>query len=162
MSLKTLEKTGKTPATRSDAPVGWLFDWHRDFDRMFEDFMGGLPSMFHRGMPMMTPSMNLAETEKTYEVTIDLPGMDEKDVEITLKDGVLMVKGEKKVEHEEKDKTFHVVERSFGAFSRAIRVPEAVEEDKIAARFEKGVLTISLPRAPEVAKEVRKIEVKGT
>ncbi len=162
MSFKTLEKTGKAPVARQDAPAGWLFDWHRDFDRMFDDFMGGLPTLFRRDMPVMTPTMNLAESEAAYEVTLDLPGLDEKEVEITLKDGLLVVKGEKKTEHEEKDKTFHLVERGYGAFSRVIRVPGTVEEENITARFDKGVLTITLPRTREAVKEARKIEVKGS
>lgn len=171
MTTKVTEKTGTIPVEtvrkpeRAAVPTlksDWLFDWPRDFDRMFDSFLGGLPLAFSRPtFPMveMTPRMDVSETDTAYEVTVELPGLDEKDITVTVKDGLLTVDGEKKVEHE--DKTHHLMERRYGRFSRSIRLPDGVNEDKIEAGFAKGVLTVTLPREPPAKKESKTIEVKG-
>jgi len=92
--------------------------------------------------------------------TAELPGVDEKDVDVTLADGVLTIRGEKKTERDEKDKNWPVVERSYGSFSRTISLPFDVDPAKVDAKFEKGVLRIHLPKPVEVAKKQQKIEIK--
>ena len=87
----------------------------------------------------------------------ELPGMEEKDVEVTLSEGVLTIRGEKKIDHEEKGKGFHMVERSYGSFSRSLELPAGIDPETIKATLEKGVLTVSIPKR---AADVKKVEVK--
>ena len=105
--------------------------------------------------------MDLVEHEKAFMLTAELPGLDEKDVEVKIANGVLTVKGEKSEDKEEKTRGFHMRERRFGAFERALRIPDMVEMDKIEATFKKGVLTVKMPKTAEAQKPVKKIAVKG-
>ena len=108
-----------------------------------------------------TPAMDVAETDKAYEITAELPGMSESDVEVVAANGVLTIKGEKKEEKEEKKKDYYLSERRYGSFERRMQIPEDVEADKIEAAFKKGVLTVTLPKKPEAQKPAKKIEVKA-
>jgi HSP20 family protein len=110
------------------------------------------------------PRVDVSESENEYEVTAELPGIDEKDVELTLADNVLTIRGEKKVEREEKDKdkNYYMSERSFGSFRRAVPLPAEVDEDRVEANFKNGVLTVHLPKSPQAQARTRRIEVKGT
>jgi len=107
------------------------------------------------------PAVDLVEKENAFELTAELPGLDEKNVEVKVANGVLTIKGEKQEDKEEKNKDFHMRERRFGSFERALRIPETVDADKIEASFKKGVLTVTLPKTAEAQKPVKKIEVKG-
>ena len=104
----------------------------------------------------------MKETEKELVVKADLPGIDEKDVQLTIQDGVLTMRGEKKSERKDDRENYHLVERSYGSFQRSIRLPDTIDEDKIAARFDKGVLTVTLPKRPELVKAEKKIEIKSS
>lgn len=106
------------------------------------------------------PSMDVKETDKEISIEAELPGLDEKDLSLTMQNGVLTIEGEKKLEHEEEKENYHVMERRYGGFHRSLRIPDTVNEDKIEARFDKGVLKVVLPKRPEVAAEHRKIEIK--
>jgi HSP20 family protein len=108
----------------------------------------------------IAPAVDVAEKEKEFEVTAELPGLDEKNVEVKLANGTLIIKGEKKEEKEEREKDYHLSERRYGSFVRSFRVPEGVEADKIEANFAKGVLTIKLPKTAEAQAE-KKIPVKA-
>jgi HSP20 family protein len=107
------------------------------------------------------PSVDVTESEKEIEITAELPGLEEKDVQINVSDGLLTIKGEKKSEKEEKDKNknYRLVERSYGSFSRTLELPAGVDPDAIKATIDKGVLTVIVPK-PAPA-ETRKIEVKA-
>jgi HSP20 family protein len=94
-------------------------------------------------------------------VTAELPGMDEKSIEVKVAGGALTIKGEKQEEKEEKKKDYYLHERRFGSFERAFRIPEGVDADKIEASFKKGVLTVSLPKTAEAQKAEKKITVKA-
>jgi HSP20 family protein len=107
------------------------------------------------------PSMDEREDDKGYHVKVDLPGMDQKDVEVTLADGMLTIKGEKKMEEEEKGKEFYRKERAFGSFRRTLALPVEVDEAKVYASFKNGVLTIDLPKSAEARKKVKQIPVEG-
>jgi len=111
---------------------------------------------------MTSPKVDIAESKDAIEVTAELPGVDEKDLDVTLADGMLTVRGEKKSARDEqdKDKNWHVVERSYGSFSRAIPLPFDPDLTKVEAKFDKGVLHIHLPKPAEVAKKQQKIEIK--
>ena len=106
-------------------------------------------------------AVDFAETDKDFEVTADVPGMEEKDIEIKLANGVLTIKGEKSEESQERKKDFYVNERSYGSFMRSMQVPEGVDMDKIEATLDKGVLTVRLPKSVEAQKAEKKIEVKA-
>jgi HSP20 family protein len=102
--------------------------------------------------------MDVTETDKEIEVTAELPGLEEKDVQINLADNLLTIRGEKKAEKEQKDKNYRLVERSYGSFERMLELPEGVSPDAIKANIAKGVLKVTIPKpAPAQAK---KIEVK--
>jgi HSP20 family protein len=137
----------------------------RDMDRLFADFWRDEGRMFN--MPEMFASRHLMprvdehEDEKGFHVEIELPGMDQKDVDITLADGMLTIRGEKKQEEEVKDKDFYRKERSFGSFRRVLPLPGDVDESKIKASFEKGVLMIDLPKSAEAQKKVKHITIKA-
>ena len=138
-----------------------------EMDRLFDSFLGGLPSLttFRQGLPsaqVMTPALDVKENEKEIVVKADLPGMDDKDIHLTIHNGILSLRGEKKSEHAEERDNYHVMERSYGSFQRSIRLPETIDEDKAEARFDKGVLTITLPKRPEMVSAQKKIEIKGT
>ena len=94
-------------------------------------------------------------------MTAELPGLDEKNIEVNVANGVLTVKGQKEEDEVEKKEDFHLRERRFGSFSRSVRVPDTVDADKIDASFKNGVLKVTLPKKPEAQKPVKKIEVKG-
>lgn len=107
----------------------------------------------------MVPSIDVRETDKELVVEAELPGMDEKDVSVTLSNGVLTLKGEKKSEREEKKDNYHVSERSYGSFQRSFELGDAVDPDKVQASFEKGVLKVTLAKRPETAKAAKQIPI---
>lgn len=107
------------------------------------------------------PAVDIVEKDNAYEITAELPGMEEKNIEVKLVNGDLTIKGEKQEEKEEKEKDYYLHERQFGSFERRFRVPDTVNADKIEASFKKGVLTVSLPKKAEAQKPAKKIEVKA-
>ena len=143
---------------RDDDPFGSLF---REVQKTFDDFSRRSP-LAGLGSDMLAPRIDIAESKDAIDLTAELPGVDEKNVDVTLADGVLTIRGEKKAERDEKDKdkNWHVVERSYGSFSRTIPLPFDPDSAKVEAKFEKGVLHIHLPKPAEVAKKQQKIEVK--
>jgi HSP20 family protein len=143
---------------RGDDPFGSLF---REVQKTFEDFSQRSP--FARfSSDTLSPKIDIAESKGAVDVTAELPGVDEKDLDVTLANGVLTIRGEKKTERDEqdKDKNWHLVERSYGSFSRAIPLPFDPDPAKVEAKFDKGVLHIHLPKPAEVAQKQQKIEIK--
>ena len=150
MKLRTLMTPGgRVPAAHNDNPFTAL---RQEIDRLFHEVTTGM------GMAEVMPHMDVAETEANITVTAELPGMEEKDVEVTLADNVLTIRGEKKVEREEKGETRHVMERATGMFARTIEMPAGMDPAAVKATMDKGVLTVTLPK-PAAAAEPRKIEV---
>lgn len=170
------------PAATAAATTAVTDSWQalrNEMDRVFDQFTEGfgMPSfgmpafrrMFDLAPTWSTPSvMNFAvpavdvtEDEKTYTVAAELPGMEEKDVEVTVTGDMLTIKGEKRAEKEEKEKNYYVSERSYGEFRRTFVLPEGIDREKIAATFAKGVLTVTMPKTVEAQKEQKKIEVKA-
>jgi HSP20 family protein len=143
---------------RGDDPFGSLF---REVQKTFEDFSQRTPFAQFRS-DTLSPNIDVAESKDAIEVTAELPGVDEKDLDVTLANEVLTIRGEKRTERDEedKDKNWHVVERSFGSFTRAIPLPFEPDATKVEAKFDKGVLRIRLPKPGEVAKKQQKIEIK--
>lgn len=169
---KLLVKTEKsTPAPRPEwAPFDSL---RREIDRLFEEFRTfgwrwpTARSIFDFEMPRLrsewavAPAMDLVEKEKEYEISAELPGIDEKNVEIKVTNRTLTIKGEKKEEKEEKQKDYYLSERRYGSFQRSFALPESIDTDKIEATFTKGVLTVKLPKTAEAQKAEKKITVKA-
>ncbi|MBF0343802.1 MAG: Hsp20/alpha crystallin family protein [Nitrospirae bacterium] len=106
------------------------------------------------------PSVNITESDKEIKVSAELPGMDEKDIDVSITQDSLTIKGEKKEEKQEEATGYYHVERSYGAFSRTIPLPCELDHNKIEASFKKGVLVITLPKTAEACKEKRKITIK--
>jgi HSP20 family protein len=129
----------------------------QEMDKIFERFGSGfeLAPFEGKAIAEWSPKVNVSETEKEVLVTAELPGIEEKDVEVTLDNGVLAIKGEKKAEKEEKNKNYHRIERSYGSFVRSIALPHEVEEEKVEATFKNGVLTVKLPKTPAGGQEDR-------
>jgi len=156
----------KTEITKS-SDVGRprdVFSAMRDeMDRVFERFEHGwprLPTLFRREGSMTVPDLDIRESANAIVVEAELPGVDEKDVTVSLANGVLTIRGEKKQETEEKGENYHVTERSFGSFERAIRLPDTIDESKVEAKFEKGVLKVTAGKKLEAVKAERKIEIR--
>jgi len=127
-----------------------LFDFESEWPKWMTEMLGPETGMFGRDGRFL-PEANIAETDKAVEVTVELPGLKPEEVKVELRDGTLWITGEKKEEKEEQGKTFHRVERRTGSFRRGFALPAEVEEDKVEAKFEGGVLHITLPKAEKVA-----------
>jgi HSP20 family protein len=135
-----------------------------EMDRVFDSFLGRgfgrfpeLPRV--RWATGAQPSIDVRETPTEFVVEAELPGMDEKDVNVTLNNGVLTLKGEKKSEREEKKDNYHMMERSYGSFRRTLQLGDMVDADKVKADFDKGVLKVTLPKRPEAVKAEKRIPI---
>jgi HSP20 family protein len=135
-----------------------LVDFDVDFPKWMMEVLGPEVTTFGRDGKFL-PEANLAETEKSVEVTVELPGMKPEEVKVEIKGEQLWITGEKKEEKEEKGKTFHRMERRTGMFRRIFTLPVEVVDEKVEAKFAEGVLKITLPKAEKVAP--KQIEVKG-
>jgi len=131
----------------------------REVDRLFTDFTRGFPVFGNGKTDMLQPRMDVTETDKVIEITAELPGLEEKDVQINISDNLLMIRGEKNAEKEEKDKNYRLVERSYGSFERTLELPPGTNADAIQANIAKGVLKVTVPK-PAPA-QVKKIDVKA-
>ena len=142
----------------------------RKVDRLFEDFGRSFPPFgFGRRFELsplwsasadLSPAVDVVDKGTNWQITAELPGLDEKNVEVAVADDILTIKGEKKEDKEEKRKGYYRSERSFGTFQRSFELPESVDQTKITASFQKGLLTLTLPKKPESHRLEKKIEVK--
>jgi HSP20 family protein len=166
--VKQEAASGAPPPTPTWPGFGAL---RREIDRLFEDFdlssrlplRRGWPEfepLWRGGMSAAAPAVDLLEKDNEYELTAELPGMDEKDIEIRVSDRKLTIRGEKQEQKEEKRKDLFLSERRYGSFERTFRLPEGVDADKIAATMRNGLLTVTLPKSAEAQKPETKIEVK--
>lgn len=176
VAVKTEEKAKGTQVAKAEP-------WHpfetlrREIDRVFDDFGRGfgwplgrwpfarsifdLEPLWRQELSFgPAPAVDIVEREKEYEIEAEIPGMDEKNLEVSLANGVLTIKGEKKEETEEKRKNYYLSERRYGSFQRCFQVPDGVDGDKIEATFSKGVLKVKLPKTAEAQKKEKKISVK--
>jgi HSP20 family protein len=162
MDLKNLIPFGKKniPAKREEEHP--FMGLQREMNKLFDDFFnswGELRPLDH-ALDDFSPRIDLVEDEKNVTISAELPGMNEKDIDVSLVREALIIKGEKKQEKEERKDHYFYSERSYGSFSRTIPLPPEVDSDKIQAEFRKGILTITLPKTA-TAKETRKIAVKA-
>lgn len=168
-----------TAESKTEAPSAVMQMWRpfeglrREVDRLFDDF-GMSPFRLPFRRPafdiepfwspdswVAVPAVDLIERDNAYEVHVDLPGLEQKNIEVNVAGGVLTIKGEKEESKEEKKEDFHMRERRFGSFERALRIPDGVDADKVEAACKNGVLTVTLPKSAETPNPVRKIAVKG-
>jgi HSP20 family protein len=171
-------ETSVPAKTEGEASAGGLAEWprfgvlRREIDRLFEDFDLGsrmpfrrtlrdMEPFWRRDMTWAAPAVDMVERDNEYELTAELPGMDEKDIELKVGNGMLTIKGEKQEQKEEKKKDFFLSERRYGSFHRSFRLPEGIDVTKIEATAKKGILTVKLPKTPEAQKPEKKIEVKA-
>ena len=173
MDVKKTE--GQTPATQGEGRPSTLtspfLNLRDDLDRMFDNFFLSpfgrrfldIDPFRRRGMLAsdVTPRMDVKETEEAIEVSAELPGVAEADIDVSVSEGTVTIRGEKKHEMEESKGDYHLSERSYGSFTRSFRMPDNVDEDRIAASFERGVLTLTLPKKEKTSPQRKKIEVKG-
>jgi HSP20 family protein len=167
-------KTEGSPVTQPTKASDWQpFEVLRNqVDRLFHDFQTGfLQAPFFRPFPDIesfwrrdlgfdvTPAIDVIEKDKAFEVTAELPGLDAKDIDIQLANGMLTIKGEKQEEKEEKTKDRYVSERRYGSFRRTLQVPGGVDAEKIEASYKSGVLTVTLPKSSEAQKKEKTIPV---
>ncbi len=162
-------KSSITPAVGGEM---WrpLHTLRSEIDQIFEDFGNGFwnrpfrsLARLERDLPksISAPAVDVAESDKAYEITVELPGLDEKNIDIKLANGGLTIKGEKREETEEKKKDYYVSERRYGSFERYFTVPDGVNADKIEATFKNGVLKVTLPKTEEAQKPAKTINVKA-
>jgi HSP20 family protein len=174
MAQSDKDNESKAPAKREEAATP--FDMlRREIDRVFEDVRGGTFRWpFRRpGMDLevawpraegwqIAPAMDLIEKDRAFEITAELPGLDESNVEVKVANNTLTIRGEKREEKEEqdKDKQVFLSERRYGSFQRSFRIPVGVDVGAIAAAFSKGVLTVTLPKSAEARQDEKKIEIR--
>jgi HSP20 family protein len=154
MNLKSLIPIGRDRSVASP-----FMSLQHEIDRLFEDFSRGFPTIAGNGATALMPSMDVTETDKEIEITAELPGLEEKDVQINIADNILTIRGEKKAEKEQKDKNYRLVERSYGSFERTLELPEGVNVDDIKANISKGLLKVTVPKPAST--QAKKIEVKS-
>lgn len=147
-------------AAKPDGPIGWLRD---EIDRLFEDFSFTRPSrsVFQWPSPgrSTAPALELVEKDRGYCLTIELPGIEQKDVSIELVDGIISVSGEKHSESEQNDNGFLISERDYGAFCRQVSLPSDVDPDTIKANMKDGILKIEMKQSKDAADRTRKIAI---
>jgi HSP20 family protein len=144
----------------------------REVDRLFNLFQHGqwsfpftrdvfeMEPLWRTGFSWATrPAVDVRDRETLYELTAELPGLSEGDVKLSLSDGVLTIRGEKREDRNEEDRGYYLSERRFGSFQRALRLPEDIDPDKIEAKFKNGVLTVKMPKVPESAAKTKRIEI---
>jgi len=167
LPIKGEEKSTQAPLNE------WrpLENLRREIERVFEDFdwrnplrRGALDldPLWRRELSWaQTPAVDVAETDKAYEISAELPGLDEKNVEVKIANGTLTIRGEKKEEKEEKRKDYFLSERRYGSFERRFQIPPGVDAAKIDAAFKNGVLTVTLPKTAEAKATEKTIAVKA-
>jgi HSP20 family protein len=161
MALKDLVTFGKkdVPVRRESDHPFVLF--RKEFDDLFDTFFRSFDMQpFEGRIGAFSPKVDVTENEKEFNISAELPGMDDKDIDVSLQNDMLTIRGEKKEEKEDKGKDYYRMERSYGYFSRTIPLPVEVETDKVDAKFKKGVLTITLPKTAKAVAETKKISVK--
>ena len=139
---------------------------HRQMNRLFDDVFRGATGQMPSGQEqggeggMLMPQMDVSETDRELTICAELPGVSEKDIDIRLEDDVLVIQAEKKFERKDEQENYHFMERSYGTFQRALRLPGPIDPDQVQARFENGVLTVTVPKS-EQQERSRRIQIQG-
>jgi len=141
-------------------PFRELERMQREMDRLWDSFFEERPRRKIEELGEWGPSLDLSETKNDLIVKAEVPGIDPKDIDISLDKDILTIKGEKKQETEEKEENYHFIERTYGALARSIRLPREVQSDKINASYKNGVLRVTLPKSEEAKKKEIRIKVE--
>jgi HSP20 family protein len=161
MPKTEISKSSQPPVTRPRDVFSAMRD---EMDRVLGRFERDwpLPSFFGRSGRdwAREPELDVRENSNAIAIEVELPGVEEKDVTVMLAGGMLTITGEKKHERVEQDESYHLTERSFGAFQRSLRLPDTIDESKVEARFDKGVLKIMAPKKPDAIRTSRSIEIR--
>jgi HSP20 family protein len=153
---------GKDLALRKETEDYPIATFQRAINSLFDDFFRGVDfAPLEDGLSRFNPRVDMTEDDKNVTITAELPGLDEKDIELNLSKDILTIKGEKKEEKEEKGKERYYMERSFGSFQRMISIPSEVDTTKVDATFKKGVLNITLPKLAKAKETQKKIQIKA-
>lgn len=157
MNLRSLVPFSESGTHSKSAlnPFGML---QREVDRLFDEFSRGPAGLGRSTIFGLTPTMDVKETEKEIEISAELPGLERNNVDISVDDGELVIRGEKKAESEKEDKNYFLAERSYGAFYRSVPLPRGVDPSAIQATMSKGVLKVTIPKPAK--SDAKKIEVK--
>lgn len=177
---KEEETTGKSVPVKHSPTIDQDYalsrsieQFHKDVDRLFDRAFRGFslsslgangfdrPRLPRMSEGMLKPTLDLGVTDKDYTITVEIPGVDEKDVRLEIANDTLTIQGEKKLENEEKGKNYYRMERSYGSFQRMLSLPEDVDQDSVKAKFNKGVLSVTMPRNALPKPDVKQIEVKS-
>jgi len=161
MALKDIINFGdkSVPVKRDEVDPFALL--RRRMDDMFEGFLHGFDLRpFESRSGVFSPSIDVVENDKDIRISAELPGMEEKDIDVSLSRDSLTIKGEKREEKEDKGKGYYRMERSYGSFSRTLPLPSEIDQDKVKATFKKGVLTVTLPKTEKAIKETKRIDIK--
>jgi len=159
MKFRSLIPIGRDRGVARREPADPFTALQREIDRLFDDFTRGWPTMPTCRSPDLAPSTDVVETEREFEITAELPGLEEKDVEVNVADRILTIRGEKKAEKEEKNKNYRMFERSYGSFSRSLELPEGIDPNAITASITNGVLKVTVPKSAPA--EVKKVPIKS-
>jgi HSP20 family protein len=174
---KEEEAEGTVPVRRADSPSKHndntyenpVVNFHREVDRLFENTFRDLGLSALRNdlvSPLGTagflkPRVDVGASEKNYTITVEIPGVSEKDIRLEISNNTMTIKGEKKQEKEEKEKNYYRIERSYGSFQRVLSLPDDANQDEITAAFKNGVLTINMPKRTLPGREAKQIEIKS-
>lgn len=149
--------SGSLPSLWSDNPFAQL---RKEMDQALESFFGDRADGEGLFGKFMTPSIDVAENDAAITLTAELPGLSDEDVDLSIHNGILSLKGEKKKEEKGEKDNYHIVERRYGSFQRTMRLPQTVDEAAVSAKFDKGVLTVTMPKKPGTAPVERKIAIE--
>ncbi|MBM9616602.1 Hsp20/alpha crystallin family protein [Desulfobulbus rhabdoformis] len=169
---KEEEHAHAVPVQHAEKPQGVpgghtppMLQLHRDIDNLFGQFFAGwgMPRLGNwEGLStdaLLKPKVDLSGADNQYQLTVEIPGVEEKDISVDVRQNTMTIRGEKRQEKEEKEKNHYRIERSYGAFQRILSLPEDVDQDSIKAAFKNGVLTITMPRKALPASEVKQVAI---
>jgi HSP20 family protein len=148
----------RSPAARSES-ISPVMNLHREMNRLFDDMFRGFDDSRFFGGRSRWPSLDVEETDKEYRVTAELPGLEERDVEVLLQDGLLTVRGEKRIESENRNRTHS--ERFYGRFERQISLDRDVDQNAVSANFKNGVLTVTVPKDAQAVERTKRIPINA-
>ncbi|OPY01636.1 MAG: Spore protein SP21 [Syntrophorhabdus sp. PtaB.Bin047] len=162
MTTRRIPPLAKRPQGTARLPEEYpLLSLRTNIDRLFDHFLSGFDiSPFAATPSMFNPSIDVADSGRELRVTVELPGMDEKDIDVSVTQNSLTIRGEKKDETEEKGNSYHRMERVYGSFTRTIPLPVEVNVDGAKANYRKGVLSITIPKTEKALKEAKKIPIR--
>jgi HSP20 family protein len=159
--VEVRKETGQVPVERQ-VFTNPVYEFRQAMDRLMENFFEGFDTRhFGRRSDSFVPQVDVVDTDKEIKISAELPGLDEKDLEVSLTRDAVTIRGEKREEKEEKGKDYYRSERSYGSFTRTVPLPVDIDAEKVVASFKKGVLTVKLPKTKQAISETKKVSIKA-